>query len=191
LRQAGLFDASLGHADTAAQIINRSITLDPLNPLGYTILALALQYGGRYRESLEAVDRALELNPTDVGSRNHRGFTELMSGQFDAAQKDCAGADRTWIGRLCLTLLYHKRGEQSQAQAELADMQKKLGDGAAYQYVEIYAQWGDTPKALHWLDTALRVRDPGITELKIDRLLDPLRKEPHFQEIEHKLNFPP
>jgi hypothetical protein len=65
-----------------------------------------------------------------------------------------------------------------------------LGDGASYQYAEIFAQWGNIPKALEWLDTAYRLPDPGLGTLRADELVDPLRKEPHFREIERKLNFP-
>ena len=32
----------------------------------------------------------------------------------------------------------------------------------AYQYATIYAQWGNRAKALEWLETALRLRDPGL-----------------------------
>jgi len=46
------------------------------------------------------------------------------------------------------------------------------------------------PKALEWLDTAMRLRDPGLVELKTDPLMDPLRKEPRFQAIERELKFP-
>jgi TolB-like protein len=187
---SGEFKIDMGHTDAGLEELNRAVALDPLNPESHLDLGIGLQYSGRYQPAIEAFNRALEINPADVGARNHRGFSELMLGQFDAAQKDCGGTDRTWVGMLCMTLLYHKQREQSQAEAELAAMLKSLGNGASYQYVEIYAQWGDVPKALYWLDTALKVRDPGITELKVDPLLDPLRKEPHFQEIERKLNFP-
>ena len=63
-------------------------------------------------------------------------------------------------------------------------------DDVAFQYAEIYAQWGDTPQALQWLETALRVRDAGFIQLKVDPQLDPLRKEPRFQAIERELKFP-
>jgi tetratricopeptide (TPR) repeat protein len=66
-----------------------------------------------------------------------------------------------------------------------------LGDSAAYQYGEIYAQWGDLPAALDWLEKALRLRDPGLVILRTDPLLDPLRNEPRFQAIERDLKFPP
>jgi hypothetical protein len=72
----------------------------------------------------------------------------------------------------------------------LAKMKATIGDASAYQYATIYAQWGDAPKALEWLDTALRLRDPGLEYLKTDPLLDPLRKEPRFQAIERELKFP-
>jgi hypothetical protein len=55
---------------------------------------------------------------------------------------------------------------------------------------EIYAQWGNTAKALEWLETALRLRDPGLVLLKSDPLVDPLRKEARFQAVERALKFP-
>jgi hypothetical protein len=46
------------------------------------------------------------------------------------------------------------------------------------------------PKALRWLETAMRLRDSGLALLKVDSYLDPLRKEPRFQAIERELKFP-
>jgi hypothetical protein len=86
---------------------------------------------------------------------------------------------------------YDKLGRHVDAETVLAKMQASNGDDAAYQYAEIYAQWGNAAKALEWLGTAMRVRDPGLVELKTDSLLDPLRNEPHFQAIERALKFPP
>ena len=51
----------------------------------------------------------------------------------------------------------------------------------------VYTQWGNIAKALKWLETAYRVRDPGLIELKVDPLLDPLRQEPRYKAIERKL----
>ena len=69
-------------------------------------------------------------------------------------------------------------------------MQAASGDAAAYQYAGIYAQWGDRSKALEWLDTAMRVRDPGLQNLKTDALMDPFRQEPRFQAVMRELKFP-
>ena len=63
-------------------------------------------------------------------------------------------------------------------------------DDGAYQYATIYAQWGNIPKALEWLDKAVHLGDPGLEYLRTDALIDPLRKEPRFQAIERALKFP-
>jgi hypothetical protein len=60
----------------------------------------------------------------------------------------------------------------------------------AYQYTEIYAQWGNTARALDWLETALRLRDPGLSGLRSDPLMDPLRKESRYQAVDRALKFP-
>jgi hypothetical protein len=74
-------------------------------------------------------------------------------------------------------------GRRDDAQAQLARLGAALGDAAAYQYAAIQAQWGNPARALDWLDTAMRLRDPGLENLKTDPLLDPLRNEPRFQEL--------
>jgi hypothetical protein len=87
-------------------------------------------------------------------------------------------------------VIYDKLGRHADAEAELAKLKAFGGDAAAYQYATIYAQWGNRAKALEWLETAWRLRDPGLEFLKTDPLLDPLRKEPRFQAIERELKFP-
>jgi hypothetical protein len=86
--------------------------------------------------------------------------------------------------------VHGKLGQHIDAQTILAAYRAESGDRSAYQYAEIYAQWGNSAKALEWLQTAARLRDPGLVWLKRDPLLDPLRNEPRFQAIERELKFP-
>jgi hypothetical protein len=65
------------------------------------------------------------------------------------------------------------------------------GDAAAYQYAQIYTQWGERNTALEWLEKAMRLHDPGMLHLKVDPLMDPLRKEPRFQSVLRDMQFPP
>jgi TolB-like protein/tetratricopeptide (TPR) repeat protein len=190
LLHSGSFFAAQGRTDEGLSNIRRGIALDQLNPWGYGRLSVALSYAHQYRDAIQAADRMLQINPTDSAVRNERGLNELMLGNLDAAKSSCDTPKRSWQGQLCMAILYDKLHQHAQAEAELAAMQAELGDGASYQYAEIYAQWGDNPKALQWLDTAYHFPDPGIGTLKVDELMNPLRKEPRFLEIERKLNFP-
>jgi tetratricopeptide (TPR) repeat protein len=85
---------------------------------------------------------------------------------------------------------YDKLGRHADAEAMLANLHRSEGENAAYQYAEIYAQWGDEAQALEWLEKALQLHDSGLTDIRVDPLLDPLRKEPRFQAIVRSLNFP-
>jgi len=93
-----------------------------------------------------------------------------------------------WEG--CLAVVYQKLGRYADAEAWMKKHKARWGDAGAHSYAVCYAQWGDTTKALEWLETALRLRDVGLQSLKVDPLLDPLRKDPRFQAIERALKFP-
>ena len=68
--------------------------------------------------------------------------------------------------------------------------QRSCGDAGGYQYAEIYAQWGENKVALDWLEKAMHLHDSGMSNLRVDALLDPLRQEPRFQAIDRALKFP-
>ena len=91
------------------------------------------------------------------------------------------------MDRRALQLPMRRRAD---AQAMLEKLKASGGDRNAVDIAVIYAQWGNTAKALEWLETALRVREPWLNSIRVDPLLDPLRKEPRFQAIERELKFP-
>jgi hypothetical protein len=55
-----------------------------------------------------------------------------------------------------------KLGRHDEAEAVLPKLQQMGGEGFAYQFAQIHAQWGNESKALGWLDTAMRLRDTGL-----------------------------
>lgn len=83
------------------------------------------------------------------------------------------------------------RPRRPDAEAVLSEMKRALGDASAYQYAAIYAQCRNRVQALEWLDTALRLRDPDLVELKTDPATERLRQEPRFKAIVRELKFPP
>jgi hypothetical protein len=94
------------------------------------------------------------------------------------------------FAQYCLALAYHKLGRHADAEAALAREEALEGDAGAVDYAEIYAQWGNIPKALDWLETAWRLRNGFLDRVKTEPLLDPLRSEPRFQAIQRALKFP-
>jgi TolB-like protein/Tfp pilus assembly protein PilF len=190
LMRAGSYLTAVGPTDAGLEYIRRVIALDQLNANAYSRLDIALYSSRRYREAIEAADRSLQIRPDYASSLADRGLALLALGQIESARAPCQKAGAFWAGRLCMALLYEKLHQHTESAAQMAAMQADLGNSAAYQYAEIAAQWGDKAQALDWLEAAYRLPDPGIIGLRLDPLIDPLRGEPRFKEIERKLKFP-
>jgi tetratricopeptide (TPR) repeat protein len=167
-----------------------SVPVDPLNAGSYAELSFGLYMSRRYVEAVDAAMHAINLDSAGVDPYATRGFAYYGLGDLEHARTSCEAKPDYWRNQQCLAITYDKLGRHTEAQAMLSKYRAVLGDNAAYQYTEIYAQWGDVPKALEWLDTAMRVRDPGLEYLKTDPLIDPLRQEARFQAVMRELKFP-
>lgn len=190
LRVSGRFAASMGHFDAALAALRRALVLDPLARASHSLLAEALYAARRYEEAVAAYAEVISLEPGLKSAYGFRGLSFYGLGDLESARASCESKPDHWLSQQCLAVVYDKIGKHADAEAELAKFKMWSGDGGAYQYATIYAQWGNRAKALEWLDTALRLRDPGLGNLKTDPLLDPIRQEPRFQAIERELKFP-
>jgi tetratricopeptide (TPR) repeat protein len=153
-------------------------------PAGSMVLAR------QYSDAVAAYQAALSLEPDDPRLHALLGETRYLMGDLQAARASCEFASADLIGQICLAVTYQRLGMHSKAEAVLNTLESSLGDLDAYNYATIYAQWGDVPKTLDWLERALRLRDSGLVELKTEPYLDPVRYEPRFQAIERALKFP-
>ena len=189
LSEGGRFAATVGRFDAGLAAARRGVALDPLSPRSHFLLGQALYLSRHYQEAVAAFGDVIRLEPAHQGAYGLLGLTYYALGNTQDARSSCESQPDHWASQLCLATVYEKLGQHADADSELQKMKTVNGDDAAYQYAAIYAQWGDVAKALAWLDTAMRVRDPALVQLKTDPLLDPLRKEPRFAAIERQLNF--
>jgi tetratricopeptide (TPR) repeat protein len=190
LRESGVYAVRMGHVDTGLAALRRTVVLDPLNPRSHFSLGQGLLFARRYDEAAAAMEQAIAVNPKYSEAFAYRGFAEYSRGDFSRARASCERWAERWPSQWCLSVAYEKLGRHADAEAILAKLKADSGDSAAYQYAGIYAQWGQQALALNWLDTAMRLRDSGLEQLKVDPLLDPLRAQPRFKAIEQELRFP-
>ena len=189
LRDYGAFAVNMSRTDSGLNSLRRAAELDPLNAISRAYLGAALSTLRRYEEAIAAFKEALAVGG-GPGIHAAIGEAYYLLGDLQSARTSCEeNARETLDVQFCLALTYDKLGRHADAQTELAKIKATAGDTGAYAYAAIYAQWGHTAKALEWLETALRLRDPGLESLKTEPLLDPLRKEPRFQAIERELKF--
>ena len=181
-------EMGMGRPEPGLAAIRQAIVLDPLNTHIHAKLGEAYWAARRYDQAVVAFNDVVALDPQWSRARAWRGFAYYALGDFESARSSCEGVeDQGWI-QICLAWVYHKLGRPAEAQAALARHQAIFR--GPYQYGEVYAQWGDPVRSRESLETAMRVRDPGLVWLKTDPFLDPVRKEPWFQAIERELKFP-
>jgi tetratricopeptide (TPR) repeat protein len=179
-----------GHFDQALQLARRATALDPLDKSSHVALGNALRDARKYEEAIHEYDRAASLSPDDLGLPSLRGLSEYMLGRHEAAREHCTSPKPDWLHYTCLAMALEKLKRPAEARAQLDTLVKVFGDTASYQQAQIHAQWGETALALDALEIGYRVRDAGLDGLKVDELLDPLRKEPRFIALMKKMSFP-
>ncbi|HWZ64289.1 MAG TPA: TIR domain-containing protein [Steroidobacteraceae bacterium] len=182
--------AELGHTAAAIAAARRAVILDPLNFHLHRTVGIVFVLARQYADAITAYRTAISLQPDWVRNYALLGQPQYLLGDFDAARASCEVALADEVGQACLAVVYMRLGRQADAEAMLQRLRSSLGDNGAYDFACIYAQWGEIPKALEWLETAMHLRDASLSELKAEPDLDPLRKEPRFQAIERALKFP-
>jgi tetratricopeptide (TPR) repeat protein len=83
-----------------------------------------------------------------------------------------------------------RAGDRAGAEQKANQLQAQYGAAASTQLGEIYAQMGDRDRALAALEAAYAIKDAGLTNLKNDAFLDPVRSDRRFTALIRKMNFP-
>jgi TolB-like protein/Tfp pilus assembly protein PilF len=181
LTRYGYFQIETGATDAGIAALRRAVALDPLNPRAYKTLGIGLLAGHRYDDAIAAQQRALALNPGITSAHAEIGKARYLEGRLPEAQAAFALEPETWERLTGEAIVRHRLGDTAGAEASRAAL-LALGEGTSdYQLAQIYAQWGEPAASLGALDAALASGDNGITQMRSDPLLDPIRMLPAFK----------
>jgi TolB-like protein len=189
LQYTGLSLTLLHHPEGLAAT-RRAVTLDPLNPLSHLSLGIALFLSHQYQAAVDALDRGKALDESGGGPGLYRGMAYIELGKFDAALKSCLTPPMDVNSYACQAIAFQKLRRTAEAQSTLKQLRETGGDAAAWQVAQVYAGWGDVENTIQWLQTALRLRDPGLIGFRADPIMAPLLGDPRVQAIVRELKLP-
>ena len=181
----GRFSESLAENERAHE-------LDPLSLIINASYASSLAGAGRYEEAVQQARKTLDLDPELVPGHEILGQIYEDEGKLNEAIIEYSKANElgpTPSNFAMLAHAYAKTGRMGETRKIL----DKLTDLSAQQYVGAYPlavihlALGEKGEALRLLEQSFVERDILLQGLygsiKIDKRLDPLRHDPHFQKL--------
>jgi TolB-like protein/DNA-binding winged helix-turn-helix (wHTH) protein/Tfp pilus assembly protein PilF len=177
----------LGFFEQAVALAAMAVELDPLRAASHNNLAYFRYTAGDADGAEAALERAETLVPGFPGAGMLHVQIDLARGDADSA------ATRTethpMLSLLAEVLVHHELDNPEGASAALEKLASEFPETGPYQIAEAHAWVGEHDAAFQWLETAWKVRDPGMADLKVDRLLEPLKQDPRYAELLRRVGF--
>jgi len=188
-----LYLARLGRSAEAIQEAEKGLQLDPLSLNAHHMVAYCYYGARQYDKGLDQIRKASDLNLVSPDSWIHwtLGIIYRDKGNYEKAIEEfqVVANEPHFLGHMGNA--YAKAGRSRQANdiiIRLKDYARKDGMGT-YEIALIYAGLGDKDEAFAWLEKSYKVHDKGLTYLKMDPGMDPVRSDPRFQNLLHRVGL--
>ena len=182
--------AVLGRLPEAISVQKQAADLDPLSSGAWDNLGFYYASTVDYASAGTAVGRALEIEPTSVIALSYLGMLRLLEGKGQEALQFFQKIDQEGFRLAGLAMAEHSLGHARESQQALQELIANHGQEQAYQIAEACAWRGEKDRAFEWLERAYIQRDGGLSFIKIAPMLTPLRGDPRFKALLHKLRLP-
>jgi TolB-like protein/Tfp pilus assembly protein PilF len=182
----------MGHVVEGIAESKLALQLDPVSSRAFMNSAFSYYFARQYDQALAQMQRAsaLQHSPAEIGFPLGVIYVEKNI-YGEAIQKFQGLGDAPHaIGHMGNA--YARMGRVAEARAMIAKLQdhvQKTGVGR-YEIALVYAGLGEKNEAFAWLEKAFAARDKGLTYLKIDPCLNPLRSDPRFQDLLQRVGLP-
>lgn len=193
----------LGRHDLAIAEMKQAVELDPLSISIQSFVGITFIWARRYDEALVQFEKANLMNPSFALNHERLSHCYLYMGNFDDAIREETKA-RLLVGEDAKIVVAKEDALRKALAAggsrgywqkllELSAMEENPPEAFATSYgiARIYAQLGETEKALESLEKAYLAHEIRLTEMGIEPTLDPLRSNPRFQRLLRRTNLTP
>ena len=202
----GFLLIDLGRTEEGLKEMRRARELDPLSLDIAENLGMRLLSSRHYDEAVAQFSGVIEMKPNYTRARWGLARTYELKGMYKEAISECLkipalpnidALTKAHFKRRCS--IYEKmyatsggerfnRGWFQSARQEIKDGINR--DDDAYFIAALYAETGQSEKALDLLERAYAQHDSELLQLKVDPRMDNLRPNPHFQDLLRRMNFP-
>jgi len=168
-----------------------------LDPLGVTGLSNGwiLFNARRYDEAIGELRSVLAVHPDYATAYWFLGYALIAKGQSEKAisvlEKTVSLMDRSPGSLEFLATAYAHAGRRREALRLINELKqrRKTSYVSADALVDPYLALGDYDEAFVWLERAYQEKSGGLQYLKVDPFFDPVRKDPRFADLQHRVGL--
>jgi len=170
----------------------RAYELSPTTLLSNRGLGSFFLYAGDYDRAIEQLQKTSEMEPDDAVAHGNLGLAYLQKGLHKEAMGEFQKAVRASDSDSALATLAYAHavtGDPAEALRILRPVEAR-GQTPPFVLAIAYAGLRNNDKAFAWLQKGYEERDSGLIMIRIMPQLAPLRSDPRFQGLLHRMNFP-
>lgn len=183
-----------GQHDAAISECQRAQELDPLSLFTMLSLSWAYYFARMYDDALEQVRRVMEMDPNFGFAHWHLGMIYLQKGKHDDAitslrkAVNLTGGIPTFLSHLGHA--YGKAGKHREARQMLTQLESlsKRQYVSSYFLAMIHLGLGDPDRMFECLEKAYEERSGSLAFLRVEPILDGVRKDPRFATFDQRMN---
>jgi serine/threonine-protein kinase len=193
-------DALIGYSDYLSDRARHAEAIDtarraearvPLSAWASRQVAYAYYMAHQYDNAIRQLHRTLDIEPRYAPAHTLIGRAYLLAGRTEEGVAALAAAGDDY--QLMLALGYAMAGRRDDARRLLAAAVSPSSTRPVipYEMALVHIALGDTDRAIDWFETAFREKDPSMTALAIDPMVDPIRSDPRVAALLTRLRLQP
>ena len=182
-----------GHLREALAEVERSVDLDPVSGSTFHAEGFIYYFSRQYDQALAVTRtvRGLKINLPDWSFL--LGDIYAGKGAFNESINEFIKAGNGPYSLGHLGNAYARAGQTDAARRSIAQLEEQVRRNGVgrYEIALVYTGLGEKREAFKWLEDSYRAHDVGLVYLKVDPCLDPLRSDPHFDDLMRRIGFSP
>ncbi|MCH8134830.1 MAG: tetratricopeptide repeat protein [Proteobacteria bacterium] len=188
--------AAMDRPGEAHASIRRILDLNPLDINAYITASDVYYFSRQYDKAIAQIQEAVNLNLMSPFVDERLGWNYLQKSMFQEAIDEFEKGVQAFPGisqfRWLLGHAYAVAGRTAEAR-KILDELHGLDENQyvlPYGFAMIYTGLGENEIAIEWLEKAFDERNLWMPFVNVEPRFDSLRREPEFQDLLRRMNFP-
>ena len=182
----------LGRHEEAISENQKAVELDPLDINMRVNLGRKFYYSGDYDRAVEEYRNILKIAPGSWYAKVNLALSLAQKGFIEEAIEVHEEVEFHPGSQYFLGYLYGFGGDPDKAN-EILDRYLRVSEN---QFVPpknialVYLGLGKIDETFYWLDQVVEQNEPGLKDMYVNPVFDPIRSDPRFQVLLERMNLP-